>query len=223
MLCTKEKFEELLNDFLEHQDGFKEYLIYEKYQYMLYLIYTLNPKDIGLKVESENIFIKLGFENNIDIDNLLCMENKRELYRTLCNYEENNFLYYSYLYLDIEGRSYIMLEEGQYTGYCECTPEDEGYDIIHHCCGNCSCDYVEPVLYTRDIEYSYRVENFMPRKFWKFQNEIIFGEFNELNRCRKELLQKQQQLIESMNELNKSLELVKGAIEECDKKIFNLS
>ncbi|MGL4451070.1 MAG: hypothetical protein ACRCTZ_07775 [Sarcina sp.] len=33
----------------------------------------------------------------------------------------------------------------RYWGYCECNPEDEGYDLRHNCCGN-GCDWVAPVF-----------------------------------------------------------------------------
>lgn len=36
-----------------------------------------------------------------------------------------------------------LLHDERYWGYCQCTPEDEGYDPVANCCGT-GCDWVAP-------------------------------------------------------------------------------
>lgn len=46
----------------------------------------------------------------------------------------------------------ILLERDErYWGYCECQPEDKGYNEKHKCCGN-GCDWAAPSFTLRKIE-----------------------------------------------------------------------
>jgi hypothetical protein len=64
---------------------------------------------------------------------------------------------------------FLYLEE--YTGYCQCTPKDEGYIFKRGCCGN-GCDWYRPYInVTKIVDYP-GIKDFegMEKDLWRLED-----------------------------------------------------
>lgn len=64
-----------------------------------------------------------------------------------------------------------LREEPHYDGYCDCTPDMEGYYEEHECCGR-GCDYHEPTLVPHYSDYGYKVSGYREYMYFDFLSEI---------------------------------------------------
>lgn len=103
-----------------------------------------------------------------------------------------------------------FLFDERYWGYCECTPNDKGYNEKYKCCG-VDCDWVAPAFrITKKIHLGYYSWAGYEKDYWKFKEQF---EKNEKNKNKEiEEYKKQQRIkqihkeIERLNkELNKLL------------------
>lgn len=105
--------------------------------------------------------------------------------------KESDYLidaYYDYCY-------YIEFTyDERYWGYCQCTPEDEGYNAEHNCCGY-SCDWVAPAFrITKEYNLGYYSWKGFKRDYWEYEKKFkIMNSENaeELERLEKEKIKKQ--------------------------------
>lgn len=91
--------------------------------------------------------------------------------------------YYNYIY-EIE-----FGFDNRYWGYCECSPNDEGYNPVHKCCGN-GCDWSAPAFSVHKIEtlgsYSWCG---LEKDYWEYEkkfNEDINNKNIEVEKFKKE-------------------------------------
>ncbi|MFB5758981.1 hypothetical protein [Paenibacillus medicaginis] len=64
-----------------------------------------------------------------------------------------------------------FLIEERYWGYCQCSPEDEGYNYGRRCCGN-GCDWVAPQInISMHTDLAYGSFKGVERDMWKLAEE----------------------------------------------------
>lgn len=109
-------------------------------------------------------------------------------------------IYYDYCYC-IE-----FLFDERYWGYCQCSPEDDGYDAKHDCCG-CSCDFIAPAFeITKEYNLGYYSWNGLQKDYWEYEKKfkIINSEnVEELEKLEKERIKKR--LEEEIERLKKRI------------------
>jgi hypothetical protein len=108
--------------------------------------------------------------------------------------------YYDYCY-------YIeFLYDERNWGYCECSPEDEGYNEEHNCCG-CGCDWIAPSFrLTKEISMGGASWNGYARDYWEYKEKFYNSEKNkneEVEKYQKE--QRRKSLKEQIERLKAEL------------------
>jgi len=110
--------------------------------------------------------------------------------------------YYNYCY-------YIeFLYDERHWGYCECTPEDEGYNEKHQCCGN-GCDWNSPAFRIEKItDLNYCTWDGLERDYWEYQDKFNLNEQNKNKEVEKYKIEQEKQYLrdkikELQNELDK--------------------
>ena len=102
-----------------------------------------------------------------------------------------------------------LLHDDRMWGYCECTPNDEGYNAEHNCCGD-GCDWTAPSFRLTKIEHiAYASFKGYQKDMWELEEQ-----WNEYLIEHKEK-QKQRELSrieERMKELQKQKEDLLGEI-----------
>jgi len=99
--------------------------------------------------------------------------------------------YYNYCY-------YIEFKyDDRMHGYCECTPEDSGYDPIHGCCG-CGCDWSAPA-FSITKEYSLGDYSWEGHEcdYWDYERNFSTKEFDNLEERREQEKEHMKQIIEN--------------------------
>lgn len=154
--------------------------------------------------------------------------NEGNTYHTEIQYEEDdsggytNGLIRVYLYKETEedeicGIGYVMdsmldhhytiqlVYDERYWGYCNCKPEDEGYDPVHNCCGN-GCDWSAPRINVERIHnVAYESFNGSERDMWALKDKWNKSD-DELKE--KLVLQQVKSLEEQIFELEKRKDLL---------------
>lgn len=76
------------------------------------------------------------------------------------------------------------------TGYCECSPEDEGFNPKYNCCGDRGCDYYTPsIKIIRQETIVNESLNVQEKELWKMDEE-----WNKVTETMKEKLYKEQMI-----------------------------
>jgi len=108
--------------------------------------------------------------------------------------------YYDYCY-------YIeFLHDERHWGYCECSPEDKGYNEKYKCCGN-GCDWNSPAF---SIEKIVSLGNYawvgQEKDYWKYEEQFESNEQNKNTEVEKfKLEQEKQYLKDRIKELQEEL------------------
>lgn len=183
MTTTKEKFIrdliDELNDINDHAVKFNGESPKVDVPYVISVIdQQLDKCTEFLEDISKNTYCINGFDEdttggytNGRIRILIEKDDKKESDLTTGVYY--NYCYYNYCY-------YInFLYDDRMWGYCQCTPEDEGYNEKHDCCGN-SCDWHAP---------SFRIEKVITidsgswdgqqKDYWKYEEQFLVNEQNK--------------------------------------------
>jgi hypothetical protein len=64
-----------------------------------------------------------------------------------------------------------LLYDERYWGYCQCTPEDEGYDPVMNCCGN-GCDWTAPrISAVKTIRLAFASFDGSEKDLWKLEED----------------------------------------------------
>lgn len=64
-------------------------------------------------------------------------------------------------------------------GYCQCSPEDEGYNEKHKCCGH-GCDWTAPAIsITKEINSGYYKWQGDEADYWTYKEEFLTNEQNK--------------------------------------------
>lgn len=73
-----------------------------------------------------------------------------------------------------------LTRDGRYWGYCECTPDMEGYNEKYKCCGD-GCDWVAPSFTLSKVEECYGKFKGDERDLWKLEGkwEEHLGSYNK--------------------------------------------
>lgn len=82
---------------------------------------------------------------------------------------EDDYDYGEKTYLDHHYEIELTRDE-RYWGYCTCSPDDEGYNDKHRCCGN-GCDWVAPAFTLRKIEEWSVSFKGVERDIWKLEEK----------------------------------------------------
>jgi hypothetical protein len=104
-----------------------------------------------------------------------------------------------------------FLYDERYWGYCQCTPDDEGYNSKHKCCGN-GCDWIAPAFSITKETFlgDYKWEGY-EKDYWEYEEKFHQDKKNkneEVERHKRE--QEKQHLLEQIKILqNKLKELEK--------------
>jgi len=112
-----------------------------------------------------------------------------------------------------------FLYDERYWGYCECTPEDEGYNEKYKCCGY-GCDFTAPAFkIEKVVDLGYYAWEGQKKDYWEYKEQFEANEQNkneEVEKFKSE--EKKQNLKNRIKELQE--ELIKIEIEELDKEKF---
>lgn len=144
--------------------------------------------------KENNIWKTYGYYYTIEQhqDKLSNVINDCEKYDFNFHYEEDKTEGYTngkitvYFYNDcVEDVNYHyeieLLYDERYWGYCECKPEDEGYNEEKQCCG-CGCDWIAPRVEINKIESLARFSfDGYARDMWKLEEQWNkeFGQIQE--------------------------------------------
>ena len=109
--------------------------------------------------------------------------------------------YYDYCY-------YIeFLHDNRPWGYCQCTPDDNGYDSKYDCCGN-GCDWTAPAFkLTKEISLGHGNWDGQASDYWKYKQEFEANEQNknkEVEKFKKN--QRKQSIKTRISDLQKELQ-----------------
>jgi len=143
--------------------------------------------------------------NNYDEDNSMGYTNGkiRILIEKPDNEKESEYMvdaYYNYCY-------YIeFTKDERHWGYCECEPEDEGYNEKYRCCGN-GCDFTASAFRIEKVislgSYAWKGQE---RDYWEYQEQFESNEQNKNKEVEKfKLEQEKQYLKDRINELQEEL------------------
>jgi len=112
-----------------------------------------------------------------------------------------------------------FLYDERHWGYCECTPEDKGYNQKHHCCG-INCDWDSSAFKIEKVVnlgyYSWKGQE---KDYWEYKEKFEANEQNknkEVEKFKSE--EKKQNLINRINELQEELD--KLELEELEKEKY---
>lgn len=99
-----------------------------------------------------------------------------------------------------------FLYDERYWGYCQCTPDDEGYNPKYKCCGN-GCDWIAPAFsITKEVFLGdYKWEGY-EKDYWKYEEKFYQNEKNkneEVERHKRE--QEKQRLLKQIKILQNKL------------------
>lgn len=93
----------------------------------------------------------------------------------------------------------------RYWGYCECSPEMEGYNPVHKCCGN-GCDWTAPRIEIRKIsDIALHAFDGVERDIWELEKNWGKHTENHEEELRKQRLK---QLEDQIKELEKEKNLL---------------
>ncbi|MCA1021509.1 hypothetical protein [Halobacillus litoralis] len=98
-----------------------------------------------------------------------------------------------------------LLYDERYWGYCDCNPEDEGYDSNKKCCGN-GCDWVAPQISVKKV------------------SDLVFESFDGVERDMWELERKWNESLEEHNERvrQEQIERLENNIKEFQEEVSRL-
>jgi hypothetical protein len=122
----------------------------------------------------------------------------RILIEKLEDEKESEYLvdtYYNYCY-------YIeFLYDERMWGYCECSPEDEGYNKKHKCCGH-GCDWTAPAFkITKEIDMGHCTWTGDEAEYWKYEEEFKRDDENYgLKQKKKELESSKEWILKQIKE-----------------------
>jgi len=128
--------------------------------------------------------------------------------------KENEYeVYYNYYYC-IE-----FLYDERHWGYCECEPEDEGYNEKYKCCGN-GCDFTAPAFSIKKVislgNYSWEGQE---KDYWEYKEKFEANEKNINEEVEKyKSKQKKQYLIDRIIELQEEFD--KLELKELEEEKF---
>lgn len=103
-----------------------------------------------------------------------------------------------------------LLNDPRYFAYCQCTPEDEGYDPMHECCGE-GCDWEAPRVEIIKVQgmstFSFNgIERTLWTAFKKWEADLGIKHENKVQEAieridlqLKDLLDTKQSLLNSLN------------------------
>jgi hypothetical protein len=113
--------------------------------------------------------------------------------------------YYDYCYF-IE-----FLYDERMWGYCECSPEDEGYNEKHKCCGM-GCDWYSPAFrLTKENYLGYSSWEGQEKDYWEYEKKFLANEKNKSEEVEKFQNKQRKKNIENrILELQKELEELKS-------------
>jgi hypothetical protein len=84
-------------------------------------------------------------------------------------------------------------------GYCQCTPEDEGYNEKYKCCG-VGCDWVAPAIrITKEVDLGYYKWEGYERDYWEYEKQFYKKEENKSKKV--EEYKKQQRIKEIQRQI----------------------
>jgi len=94
-------------------------------------------------------------------------------------------------------------------GYCQCTPEDGGYNSKYNCCGN-GCDWNAPSFrLTKEIYLGYSSWNGQESDYWQYKEQFESDEQNKNNEVEKfKKEQRKQNLKNRIEELQKEIRIL---------------
>ena len=123
--------------------------------------------------------------------------------------------YYNYYYC-IE-----FLYDERHWGYCECTPEDKGYNEKYECCGD-GCDWNSPSFKIEKItNLSYCTWKGQEKDYWKFEEQFLLNEQNKNENVEKfKIEEKKQNIRDRIKDLQEELD--KLGLKEKHKEFGNL-
>jgi hypothetical protein len=109
------------------------------------------------------------------------------------NEEESEYMYDSntnYIY-------YInFLYDQRNWGYCQCTPDMEGYNEEHECCG-CGCDWYAPSFSIEKVTtVGYGVWEGQERDYWDYKKKFLTNEQNNKEELVKILKEQEKKRLE---------------------------
>lgn len=121
--------------------------------------------------------------------------------------EYQNDVYEDYCY-------YIeFLYDERYWAYCQCTPEDDGYDKEHGCCG-IDCDWIAPAFrITKEVSVGvnmgYNTWEGQQRDYWEYEKQFNLKQKNknkEVEEYQKQ--QKKDRILKEIQRLQDELALL---------------
>lgn len=159
-------------------------------------------------------------------ETLLQLESYSEMQELLNNYQDNDYIidfneadendYYSNGWLEIYEQhnpiSYtIELDIGNDQGdYCQCKPDDEGYNVNKGCCGvNCEV-HLPKVSIVKEVKMINHEFQGYESDLWKLEEKWITDHEKDL--LHKKQLEKVNNIEAQIAQLQKELELVKSGL-----------
>jgi len=171
-----------------------------------YIVSVVDQQIENCKEFIDDITMHTYLINGYDEDNSMGYTNGkiRILIEKSDDEKESEYMidaYYDYCY-------YIeFLYDERHWGYCECTPEDEGYNEKHKCCGY-GCDWSASAFRIEKVislgGYSWKGQE---RDYWEYQEQFESNEQNKNKEVDKFKLEKEKQYLrdkikELQDELN---------------------
>jgi len=190
-----------------------------------YIISVVDQQIENCKEFIDDIATHTYLINGYDEDNSMGYTNGkiRILIEKLNDEKESDYIidaYYDYCY-------YIeFTKDERHWGYCECEPEDEGYNEKYRCCGNNGCDFTAPSF---RIEKVINLGNYVwkgqEKDYWEYQEKFESNEQNKNKEVEKFKLEKEKQYLkDKIKELQDELdELDNKGNEEKRKEFGNLT
>lgn len=188
---------------------------------------TIKELEDNLTQEENIFFMRLkehfkqeDFLNNKPEFYYLILENKKifnDIYQHLKNYFDSDIDFYFEKNEDREnyyklGDLAIYIENYDYTyflefrenddsrGYCECQPEQKGYDERYKCCGIYCDRFVPSFSFYKKRNDDNRNWKHMERDLWNIQDE-----WNEVSKDELEEIQKQEKKKRQIEEYNREI------------------
>ena len=183
-----------------------------------YIISVINQQIENCKEFIDDITRHTYCINGYDEDNSMGYTNGkiRILIEKPDNEKESEYMvdvYYDYCY-------YIeFTKDERHWGYCECEPEDKGYNEKYRCCGN-GCDFTASAFRIKKVISlgSYAWEG-QERDYWKYQEQFESNEQNINKEIEKFKLEQEKQFLRNrINELQEELD--KLELEELESEKF---
>lgn len=200
---VKERFIQQLIKELNEEN---ERRIYDKRQLLdvCYMVSVVDQRIENCKEFMHDLETRNWLINGYDEDNSGGYTNGRIrilIEKTEEEKEYRNDVYEDYCY-------YIeFLYDERHWGYCECTPEDEGYNEEYKCCGN-DCDWDAPALrITKEMNMGYNTWQGQQRDYWEYEKQFNLKQKNknkEVEEYQKQ--QKKDRILEEMTRLQRELD-----------------